>query len=293
MSSEKAHSERYFTDSRDHWWNSDYLGLLARRLDVASARTILEVGTGQGHFARAFLPHFSPGFSFTGVDREERSLAVARERCPELTFLRADAEQLPFADESFDLVMCQTLLMHLRDPQRGFDEMVRVCKRGGLVLAVEPNNLAGFQRFAAYGPQADPAAHVAEILFLLTIIRGKNALGLGWNNFGVHLPKYFRVLRDVRYYNNDRPWILTPPYESPQERALLADIERAVAEGVYGWERGEARNYYVAGGGDEARFDAEYDAMLEAQRDMLDRCKRGEWTELTAFAGLIAAGRKP
>lgn len=59
---ERPHSERYFTDSRDHWWHADYLGLLAARLGVARAKTLLEVGTGQGHFARAWAPHFGPGF---------------------------------------------------------------------------------------------------------------------------------------------------------------------------------------------------------------------------------------
>jgi SAM-dependent methyltransferase len=299
----RPHSERYFTDARDHWWHDDYLGLMASRVKVAEARTILEVGTGQGHFARAWARHFSPGFAFTGVDREERSLAIARERCAQFAalhrlsgtfdFLVASAERLPFADDSFDMVCCQTLLIHLREPRIGFDEMVRVCKPGGLVLAVEPNNLAGFQRLAAEGPETDPIEQLRLVEFHLRCMRGKHALGLGWNNFGVHLPKLFSSLHDVRYFNNDRAWSMAPPYERPQERDELADMEKAVADGVYGWERPEARRYYVAGGGSEEQFERDYDAMLEAQRRELELCRAGAWTELTAFAGLIATGRKP
>lgn len=300
---ERPHSERHFTDARDHWWNDDYLELLARRLRFRDATTLLEVGVGQGHFARALAPHFAPGFELTGVDREERSLAVARECWEALAAARrfdghfhtvvAAAEALPFAGDSFDMVFCQTLLIHLRSPEAGFREMVRVCKPGGLVLAVEPNNLAGLQRLARDGTSVDPTAQLREVLFTLRCTRGKALLGLGWNHAGMLLPALFAELDDVRYYQNDRPWVLAPPYRSPQEVALLADVARAVEEGVYGWERDEARRYYVAGGGTNEDFDADYDALLARQRADLEACRAGRAVELTAFAGLIAAGRKP
>jgi SAM-dependent methyltransferase len=300
---EEPHSHRYFTDARDHWWHDDYIGLLATRLRVREARAVLDVGTGQGHFARAWARHFSPGFALTGVDREARSLAVARERCAafkvehaidgSFAFVEGAVEQLPFADDSFDMVLCQTLLIHVADPRAAFDEMVRVTRPGGLVLAVEPNNLAGFQRLAALGPEVDPTAQLAAVRFILRCTRGKHALGLGWNNFGIRLPALFGALDDVAYYNNDRAWVMEPPYARPQERAALADLERDVARDVFGWERDEARRYYVAGGGSAEDFERDYDAQLADQASELGGCKAGTWTELVAFAGLIAAGRKP
>lgn len=297
-----SHSERYFTDARDHWWHADYLALLARRFRVEEARTLLEVGAGQGHFARAWAPHLAPGFLYTGLDREERSTAIARERTAAFRrergidgafeFVVGEAERLPFPDDSFDMVLCQTLLIHLRDPEIGFAEMVRVAKPGGLVLAVEPNNLAGFQRLASRGPGADLEGQLSAVRFHLRVLRGKHALGQGWNNQGVHLPKLFRGLDEVAYYNNDRAWVFAPPYDSPQERASLTDVRRDVSEGVYGWQRGEAREYYLAGGGTESDFEADYDALLAQQKEELALCDKGEWTELVAFAGLVAGGRK-
>ena len=50
----------------------------------------------------------------------------------------ADAKTLPFPDASFDLVTCQTLLIHLADPSAVIAEMARVARPGGLVLAAEP-----------------------------------------------------------------------------------------------------------------------------------------------------------
>ena len=296
------HSLRYFTDARDHWWNDDYVGLLATRLGVEQARTILDVGTGQGHFARAWAPHFSAGFALTGIDREEASLAVARERCEEqrvrlalegtFGFVRAGVEALPFPDASFDMVMCQTLLIHVPDPQHAFDEMLRVTRPGGLVLAVEPNNLGGLQRIAARGPDVDPERQLHHLRFHVRCTRGKHALGLGWNNLGVWLPKLFGALSDVRYANNDRAWVMAPPYDSAQETSALEDMRRDVHQGVAGWPRDEARRYYVAGGGTVEDFERDYDAVRADEAEELQRCECSEWVELTAFAGLVAAGRK-
>lgn len=227
-----AHSERHFTDARDHWWHADYLALLARRFRVAEARTFLEVGAGQGHFTRAWAPHFAPGFALTGLDREERSAAIAREKTAlfqrerglrgTFEFVVGEAERLPFPDDTFDMVFCQTLLIHLRDPAVGFAEMVRVAKPGGLILAVEPNNLAGLQRLASPGPEVDIERQLASARFHLRVTRGKHALGLGWNNQGVHLPRLFRGLDEVAFYSNDRAWLFAPPYASAQEQDDLS-----------------------------------------------------------------------
>jgi SAM-dependent methyltransferase len=300
---DRPHSERYFTDARDHWWHEDYLALLAKRIGLSTVRTALEVGAGQGHFARAWAPHLNPGFAFTAVDREERSLAVARARCEDFCaarglqgtwdFVRAHAERLPFEDGTFDMVCCQTLLIHLRDPREGAREMIRVCKPGGLVVAVEPNNLAGLQRLAIAGPDADLESQLREVAFLLRCSRGKAALGLGWNHLGAQLPELFRGLDALQCFNNDRAWAMSPPYDHPQQRAALDDLRTAVADRVFIWDRDEARRYFTAGGGAREDFERDYDLLLAAQSAELEACLAGRWSELTAFAGLIVAGRKP
>jgi SAM-dependent methyltransferase len=292
------HSQRYFTDARDHWWNQDYLALLARRLGVDRARDVLDVGAGQGHFGRAWAPHLAPGFAMVGVDREARSLAVAAARAAveaagTFRYQVADAAALPFADGSFDLVMCQTLLIHVPDPAVVVAEMVRVCRPGGLVLAVEPNNLGGLQRIGARGPDGDLALALVTTRFHLVVARGKHALGLGWNDLGVQLPRWFAGLRDVQWFGNDRAWAMVPPYATAQEQAEIADLQRDVREGVYGWPRDEARRYYLAGGGSEAAFEEDYAALLAGQADDLRRVMSGAWVELTAATMLVVAGRKP
>ena len=58
----------------------------------------------------------------------------------ESLFVAADAEQLPFPDQTFDGVFVAASFHHLPDPERGLKEMARVTKPGGLVIvAIEPN----------------------------------------------------------------------------------------------------------------------------------------------------------
>ncbi len=104
------------------------IGRLARPL---AGETALDVGTGTGHFAR-FLA--DAGLRVTGVDTSEAMLAQARAHYPDVTFQRADAGDMPFAAESFDLVLSVTMLEFAEDPQQAVAEMVRVTKRGGRVV---------------------------------------------------------------------------------------------------------------------------------------------------------------
>jgi SAM-dependent methyltransferase len=298
----RPHSERYFTDARDYWWHADYLALVIQRLGLGAAPRVLEVGVGQGHFARAVAPHLGPGFDFVGLDPEPKSLATASARCEAanlpgtFAFVEGRAEALPFPDATFDFVICQTLLIHLADPAAGFAEMVRVCRPGGRILACEPNNLAAVQTVAlATGP--DP---FLEARFVLRCTRGKARLGLGDNNFGIQLPRLFAALADVTYANNDRPLILAPPYARPEERCYIDDLRAAVKEQVAGWSRDVARRYYLAGfdalptpDAPAAAFEADYDALLEHDRNLLASIDAGQHLELLAPAMLIATGRRP
>jgi SAM-dependent methyltransferase len=302
MSTDEPHSQLYFTDARDHWWNDDYIALVAKRVGLDRARRVLDVGSGQGHFARLWASHLAPDFEIVCVEPEARSIAVAEEKgraflsrkglAGRFTYVQGNAESLPFANDGFDAAMCQTLLIHLREPMLAVREMTRVVRAGGIVLAAEPNNLASAQRIAATGPDADPEAMLGVVRMHAYCIRGKHRLGLGWNNLGVQLPRYFAELRDVRYFANDRPWLLAPPYASEVERAEIADVRSLAARGIWGWAREEARRYYVAGGGDEASFDREYDRALESQVDELRAIDAERSWELSAVALFIAAGVK-
>jgi ubiquinone/menaquinone biosynthesis C-methylase UbiE len=105
----------------------------------------LEVGAGTGYFSlnllragvvrEATCTDISPGMVHTLAANAERLGLPARA-------LRADAESLPFADRSFDLVLGHAVLHHLPDLERAFAEFHRVLKPGGrIVFAGEPSRV--------------------------------------------------------------------------------------------------------------------------------------------------------
>lgn len=95
----------------------------------------LEVACGAAHVAEELAPHVR---AIVGVDLTPELLALggARLRAAGITNVvlqEANAEMLPFLDESFDLVYCRASLHHFADPRAAVGEMARTCRVGGHV----------------------------------------------------------------------------------------------------------------------------------------------------------------
>jgi ubiquinone/menaquinone biosynthesis C-methylase UbiE len=115
---------------------------LAKRVEFAGAKPadlILDVACGPGAFvlAAASQVRFACGIDLTpGMLRQARQLQ--RERGIEnAAFDRGEAEQLPYADGTFDLVSCQFAFHHMPHPEASLREMVRVTKAGGRLLILD------------------------------------------------------------------------------------------------------------------------------------------------------------
>ena len=109
-------------------------GLAVLGLDI-SGMSVLEVCCGSGMMAEKFA---RAGARVTGADFSSAAVARARERGQryhfDATFLVADAENLVFADHSFDIVAVHDGLHHLDNPERAVREMARVARGGVLIL---------------------------------------------------------------------------------------------------------------------------------------------------------------
>lgn len=98
---------------------------------------LLEVGCGTGVLVREAVKLVGTSGSVTGLDLSENMLSVARKICPTVAFQQGNAMELPFEDESFDVVVASFVLMFVADQALSVREMWRVLKPGGrLVISV-------------------------------------------------------------------------------------------------------------------------------------------------------------
>lgn len=99
-------------------------------------KTCLDAGCGGGVFSQ-YLSKRNPamvvGFDIGGKCLEStRQLTESEEK--RVRLVRGSVLELPFTDDKFDFVLCSGVLHHTIDPEWGFQELVRVCKPGGVVF---------------------------------------------------------------------------------------------------------------------------------------------------------------
>jgi SAM-dependent methyltransferase len=301
MDAQEPHSAAYFGAIRDFWWNVDHLELFARRAGFERVRSVLDVGSGVGHWGRLLSHVLSPEAVFVGVDREPRWVEEASARAAEaglgdrFSYREASADELPFDDASFDLVTCQTLLMHVPDPSRVVREMVRVTKPGGLVVASEPNNRALMLLDSSVTAHWSVEEWIDLVRFVLMCEKGKLALGEGNNSIGDLVPGYLAEagLVEIQACQSDKASLMVPPYEGEDQQAVKEAFIDDARRDMWGWSREEALRYYAAAGGDEAEFERAWERRMEEGRQAAAALEAGTYHTAGGDLLYLVAGRRP
>ncbi|HEU4810475.1 MAG TPA: class I SAM-dependent methyltransferase [Sphingomicrobium sp.] len=162
-----------------------YAEELARRARALAPRRLLETAAGTGAVTEA-LHEALPDASIVATDLNQPMLDVAaqRVRSPNVEFRVADAQDLPFDDDSFDLVACQFGAMFFPEKVRGHSEARRVLRDGGAYL------LAIWDRIAR-----NAASDAAQQL-LIDLFPDNPPLFMREGPFGYHDPA--RIEGDLR-----------------------------------------------------------------------------------------------
>lgn len=141
MASEQQHSEtpeRFVPgEMRGQLLEAEHLARYHLARGLAVGRRVLDAGCGTGYGTIMLLE--AGAEAATGLDRDEAALGAAAELGSEATFTQADLAELPFADASFDLVVCFEAIEHVEDPGRVLAELRRVLTGPGVLIISSPN----------------------------------------------------------------------------------------------------------------------------------------------------------
>ncbi len=120
---------------------------------ISPQDTVLEIGTGAGCFSKTLVDH---GVTFTGLEFDPGACQSTRERLNGRgTLVQGDAQQMPFPDEAFTVVVCLEVLEHLPDYRKAVAEIHRCLKCGGRAIISVPYRKRG-------GPSLTNPFHLYE-----------------------------------------------------------------------------------------------------------------------------------
>lgn len=110
---------------------------------LAQGSKCLEIGSGSGYGSISLVREF-PGIKLTATDLDEAQIEEAERNIGRaglrgrIELKQADATNLPFPAQSFDLVVCYGALHHIPEYEKAIQEMFRVLKQGSKLLVAEP-----------------------------------------------------------------------------------------------------------------------------------------------------------
>lgn len=117
-------------DKKEAYLNSFEKRQFLPLLGDIKGKKVLDVGAGTGRFSIILQ---AAGADVTAMDVSEKMLAKLSKKNKKIKTVVGDAENMPFEDNSFDMVTAAFLIVHLKDPTRFLDEAYRILKNGGLL----------------------------------------------------------------------------------------------------------------------------------------------------------------
>ncbi|MBV6395384.1 MAG: Ubiquinone/menaquinone biosynthesis C-methyltransferase UbiE [Anaerolineales bacterium] len=117
-----------------YWWSNRFFARLARRCGKRGSR-LLEVGSGMGHL----VGQLEDTFHTFGMDLNHWAVKQSQAVVKSSALETASAQELPFADASFNVVIIKHIVEHLPNPEKAIAEIARVAEPGGTLILATPN----------------------------------------------------------------------------------------------------------------------------------------------------------
>ncbi len=117
-----------------YWWSNRFYATLARRYGKRGAR-LLEVGSGMGHL----VGQLEDTFETYGIDVNHWAVKQSKPAIHTSQLQTSSAQELPYGDGVFNVVIIKHIVEHLPDPQKAIQEIGRVTEKGGTLILATPN----------------------------------------------------------------------------------------------------------------------------------------------------------
>lgn len=191
---------------RKYMFRPEYVPILYSYLGIKPGIIAADIGCGTGYFSRLMARGLGGKGGVVGVDLDKRLLKIAKEKAKEeglsnvLEFICGDAYNLPFQDNSFDVITSHTLLAALQDLMKCILEKKRVAKVGGYVSTVEA--IPRLEGYLGYYPDFPHLQRLNELYVKKHKIWGERIypkLGIGSDVSPFEYPRLFLEagLRDI------------------------------------------------------------------------------------------------
>jgi SAM-dependent methyltransferase len=123
-----------FARHSQYWWSNRFYAILARRHGQRGAR-LLEIGSGLGHL----VGQLEDSFETYGMDLNHWAVKESKSVVEKTALQTASAEEIPFADGTFGIVIIKHIVEHLPNPEKAIAEIGRVTAPGGILILATPN----------------------------------------------------------------------------------------------------------------------------------------------------------
>jgi len=123
-----------FARFSQYWWSNRFYAILARRYGKHGGR-LLEIGSGLGHL----VGQLEDSFETYGMDINQWAVKASRSVIEKTTLQTANAQEIPFAGDTFGVVIIKHIVEHLPDPEKAIEEIGRVTAPGGILILATPN----------------------------------------------------------------------------------------------------------------------------------------------------------
>jgi len=219
-------------------WTQELRRYIYQRAGLDNTRRVLEVGCGTGVLLTELTQRARA--DIFGLDLDPKRLQFSAQYAPESRLVQANGQLLPFADSSFDGVLCHFLLLWASDPLKMVKEMKRVTRAGGSLMALAEPDYGGRIDYP------DPLAKIGEWQQQSLENQGADPL------IGRKLKGIFNLagIKEIEAGILGAQWLQAPTREDLDMEwdVLRADLNNLIPEeafekmhsqDIYSWECGE------------------------------------------------------